>query len=237
MRSSVLVFLVSCTVLLQAGCVSGVASYPAIPLQPSHPAGAPGQGSSAPADAAAPCTHVPADSKPCAACLCAASPGDSSKGAGEKVTGGAVERVSFPDLGDFVLEARVDTGAQTSSLHVTSWKPFERDGARWVSFVLPVGAGKKPLRLERPLSRIVRIKGRDESNRRRPVVQLKIRLGKIERTIEFTLADRGDFEFPALLGRNFLLDTVVVDVGRRFVLSAPPATGTSGLAGKSRSSS
>ena len=164
-------------------------------------------------------------------------PGDSSKGAGEKVTGGAVERVSFPDLGDFMLEARVDTGAQTSSLHVTSWKPFERDGARWVSFVLPVGAGKKPLRLERPLSRIVRIKGRDENNRRRPVVQLKIRLGKIERTIEFTLADRGDFEFPALLGRNFLLDTIVVDVGRRFVLSAPPATGTSGLAGKSRSSS
>jgi len=157
---------------------------------------------------------------------------------GEKAVAGAVELLSFPGPGNLVLEARVDTGAKTSSLHVSTWKEFERDGARWVSFTLPTVSGKDTgdlLTLERPLSRVVLIKGREKENQRRPVVQMKVRLGEIERRIEFTLADRSDFEFPALLGRNFLLDTVVVDVSSRFLLSGPPSTKTPGPSRQSSS--
>ena len=47
---------------------------------------------------------------------------------------GALERVYFDKL-NFSLEARIDTGATTSSLGVTDVQKFERDGNDWVSFV------------------------------------------------------------------------------------------------------
>jgi hypothetical protein len=42
-------------------------------------------------------------------------------------------------------------------------------------------------------------------------------MGELEEIIEVTLSDRSDFEFPILIGRNFLTDNAIVDVSKQFV--------------------
>jgi hypothetical protein len=47
---------------------------------------------------------------------------------------------------------------------------------------------------------------------------MRIRLGELTELIEMSLSDRSDFEFPVLIGRNFLTDNAVVDVSKQFVM-------------------
>ena len=134
-----------------------------------------------------------------------------------KLVVGGVETVSFPNMAQFRVSARVDTGATTSSLHVKSEKEFERDGRPWVSFLVPIAGRKEPMKVERPMVRKVYVKRKGEESQERLVVMLTVRLGTLERTSEFTLTDRDNFEFPALIGRNFLTDMVIVDVSHEYL--------------------
>lgn len=115
------------------------------------------------------------------------------------------------------LEARLDTGADSCSLHAVDVVPFDRDGERWVRFVIAgkVSEGKV---IERPIVRTVLIKRHDAEPQRRYVVKLNFRIGKIDETVDVTLADRGDFDYSVLVGRNFLTDNAIVDVSRKFTV-------------------
>lgn len=129
-----------------------------------------------------------------------------------KVVVGEVEFVNIQP-GNLRLEARIDSGATTSSLHATDVVRFERDGQRWVRFKV---AGKgEPLEL--PEARTVRIKGEGADSDRRTVVMMEVRLGDHRQRVEVTLNDRSNYEYPALIGRNFLRDHAVVDVSRSYI--------------------
>ncbi len=133
---------------------------------------------------------------------------------------GEVENVTFPGVNNLVMKARIDTGAETSSLHTSDNRIFERDGSRWVSFTIALEDGKG-VTIERPLIRTVLIKQKgNKEPERRPVVMMKAHLGNLERVVEFTLANREGFEFPALLGRNFLKDIAIVDVSHDFLATS-----------------
>lgn len=114
------------------------------------------------------------------------------------------------------FKARIDTGAQTSSIGVANQQPFERDGKKWLKFSINDPASAKLVILEKPLIRIATIKRHGAEALERPVVLLKIKLGRTEMEREFTLADRSQFEFPLLVGRNVLTGKYLVDVNRRY---------------------
>ena len=63
----------------------------------------------------------------------------------------------------------------------------------------------------------------DKAGTRRPVVDMRILIGNISDTFEFTLADRSHLEHNMILGRNFLTDLAVVDVGQKYVQRLPTA--------------
>jgi len=114
------------------------------------------------------------------------------------------------------LVARMDTGATSSSLHAENLREFERDGEDWVRFDLLVG--KETIEVEQRIVRHARvIQQADPSGSRRPVVQMRIRIGNVDETFDFTLADRSHLENEVILGRNFLADIALVDVGRQFI--------------------
>lgn len=129
---------------------------------------------------------------------------------------GAVERVEVDETG-LVVNARVDTGAKTSSMNAQDLVDFERDGKSWVRFVFDPGDNKPAVTIEKPVERRVRIKQQNDDSQRRYVVEMRLRLGEIEDIVEVSLSDRSAFEYPILIGRNFLTDNAVVDVAKQFI--------------------
>ncbi len=105
---------------------------------------------------------------------------------------GSVEQVHL-DILDRSFDARVDTGAVTSSLSASDIQAFERDGKQWVKFKLLDEKSRKENDrwIEAPVIRYVKIRqSTSEKMERRAVVELWIRVGKIHEKAQFTLADR-----------------------------------------------
>ncbi|HIE06848.1 MAG TPA: ATP-dependent Zn protease [Desulfarculaceae bacterium] len=120
--------------------------------------------------------------------------------------------------GNIRLKARIDTGATTSSIHALDIVRYERDGKKWVRFNLINSSGAK-IKMNYPVHRIIKIKRHGADVQSRPVVNLKITMGKIQKTTPFSLIDRSNFNFPILIGRTFLANTAIVDVNRSYILS------------------
>ncbi|SIP92289.1 Uncharacterized conserved protein [Aeromonas sp. RU39B] len=126
------------------------------------------------------------------------------------------------DAANDAFQARVDTGATTSSISAQDITIFERNGKNWVRFFLSHQNSEDRIQIEAPLVRHVRVRqaSADELDRR-PVVRLTVRLGDMTEKSEFTLKDRSDMAFPVLLGREFLKDIAVVDVAREYIQPKP----------------
>ncbi len=123
---------------------------------------------------------------------------------------GAVEPIYFlPMKGAFL--ARIDTGAQGSSVDVENLQEFEREGKKWVSFDLINQRTGEKHHYEKRFHKQVTIK-RAEDSEERPVVLMTVKIGKEKLTVPFSLADRSKFEYQALVGRNILKGRAIVDV-------------------------
>ena len=113
--------------------------------------------------------------------------------------------------------ARIDSGAETSSLSASEVVEFERDGDDWVRYTFQHDSADDAIDFELPIKRTVLIRQASSAEPdRRVVVELDIRLGDQLQTTEFTLTDRSRMTYPVLLGRAFLLDLYVVDVSRSY---------------------
>lgn len=133
-----------------------------------------------------------------------------------KIILGEEEWMWFPQLNES-LNARVDTGAATSSLNAQNIEIFERDNEQWARFELTSPNANAPLSLERQVVRTIRvIQSSTTDKSRRHVVSIPVELGSIVTETEFTLVDRSHMAFPVLLGRTFLKDIAVVDVAQRY---------------------
>lgn len=141
----------------------------------------------------------------------------------DKMLVGELEYAYMDPPGVSVI-ARIDTGATSSSLHTENLVPFERDGEDWVRFDMMVSETES-VPVERKIIRHVRVvQQADPEGSRRPVVAMRVQLGEIQDTFEFTLADRSHLENELILGRNFLADVTLVEVGKQFIQPryAPP---------------
>ena len=130
--------------------------------------------------------------------------------AGEPEIFGWAEPVILEEAG-YRLDAKLDTGADTSSLDAIDIRRFRRKGKSWVRFTVEDHDEGETVRLERPLLRRVRIKRHDGESQRRSVVSLTVCLGGHRRKVEFSLIDRSQFDYPVLLGRSALAGIAVVD--------------------------
>ena len=162
---------------------------------------------------------------PKAAPTCPASRED--KGRADRLKGkvvvGEVEKF-FLAGPDHVYTARIDSGAETSSIHARNVQRFERDGSNWVRFEVPVPGTEDAewVAMEKEISRRVKIiqSSADESERR-VVVELQFAIGDHKQVAEFTLADRTNLTYEVLIGRNVLRDVMLIDVGKEFATELP----------------
>lgn len=133
---------------------------------------------------------------------------------------GRVEWVMITALRD-KFKARIDSGATTSSLSSDNIQYFERDGQRWVKFLM-THDGQDNIPMESPLIRFATIRQASSNTPdKRPVIQLNVRIGQTTEVAEFTLTDRSSMTYPMLLGRSFLTDLAIIDVAQKFVQGRP----------------
>lgn len=139
-----------------------------------------------------------------------------------KLVVGEVEK-AFLVGPNFIYDARIDSGAETSSMDARNVRRFERDGDEWVRFDVPVPAKDDELEtLERKVVRNVRIiQANEDDSERRAVVELQFRIGDHEQKAEFTLSDRGHLTYSLLIGRNILRDVMLIDVGKEYSTELP----------------
>lgn len=152
---------------------------------------------------------------------------EGSESLDEKAILGWIEWVYLQPSG-LKSKAKLDTGAKTSSLHARNIQHFEKDGEDWVRFqfssnprlkkrLYEPGKSKKVVSVEAPLVRHALIKQHKNKSTERPVVLITFSLADQQYQSEFTLTDRGKFNYPILLGRSFLRDVAIVDPGHTFL--------------------
>ena len=97
------------------------------------------------------------------------------------------------------IKAKIDTGADHSSLHAIHIKLFSQQGQAWVQFL---AFGNRTFEL--PVYRTARIKTKNNELQERPVVQLMLCLNGQKRRVDVNLVDRSRFSRPLLIGRSAL---------------------------------
>jgi hypothetical protein len=137
-----------------------------------------------------------------------------------KIVLGGIEAVSVPSWGVFGIDARVDTGAETSALHVENLK---RLPGKRVSFEIKLP--KKSRRrattthVVAPVARSGRVRSSNGVVSTRVFVAARVEIGSLLRRIEIGLVDRRHMTYPMLLGRSALAGYFLVDPGRERVLA------------------
>jgi hypothetical protein len=127
---------------------------------------------------------------------------------------GRVEKISFPELGIKDVHAKIDTGADLSSVWAT--RIHEHDGV--LSFRLfgnkSLHHNGKDIKIASPDYLLTRIANSFGHRELRYVVKLQVKInGKIVRS-SFTLSDRSKKTYPILIGRKLLSNKFLVDVSR-----------------------
>jgi hypothetical protein len=127
---------------------------------------------------------------------------------------GRKDHVDLPDLGLFDIDAKVDTGAYTSALHVHKVKPFRKSGEDWVRFKLkhhshPGYAGQT---ISLPVHALKYIRSSSGEEELRYIIRATVVIFGKKFPTEFSLADRSKMDCPVLLGRKLLYRRFVVDV-------------------------
>ena len=116
----------------------------------------------------------------------------------DNIIGSTVE-VKITNLpGSGMIKGKVDTGATICSLHAEKWS-IDNDVVKFVCPELSQNVISAPLVDQQA------VKSSDGGTEYRPVITLNIKInGKLLNDIQFNLNNRGQMEFPILIGQNAL---------------------------------
>ena len=133
------------------------------------------------------------------------------------------EWVALPDLGVTEVKAKVDTGADNSSLHAFNIVRLDEDGVEKVRFEIHPRQRKRKPSIE-CLAEVVgerRVKNPGGRTEIRPVIQTTLIVAGQELEALVNLTTRDEMTFRMLLGRRTVRRHFVVDPGRSYLGDRP----------------
>jgi hypothetical protein len=133
-----------------------------------------------------------------------------------KRTIGRAECVDLPDIRLSGLEAKVDTGAYSCSIHCHSLEKIEEEGRAFikVTFIHPADKTKEEKVILFENFSTKRIKNSFGHSEKRYMVKTNLEIFGKKYLTEFSLSNRENLRFPLLIGRKFLKARFVVDVSK-----------------------
>ena len=138
-----------------------------------------------------------------------------------KKTIGRFEAISFPDFDLGLVNAKIDTGADSCAIHCSHIKLIEKNGAEQLAVKL---LDKRHKEFTNKFIVFDEFKERRVKNsfglvESRYAVKTNIQVGDDIINTDVTFATRSLMNYEVLLGRKFLKGVFVVDVARRYLLS------------------
>jgi hypothetical protein len=144
--------------------------------------------------------------------------GAKSKSSGQLLIVGWREWIALPSLSVEAIKAKIDTGANTSSLHAFEIERFRRTRRDFVRFQIhPLQRMTQPtIPVQAPLLGYRTVRSSSGHETERPVISTEIEIFEQVWTIELTLANRDQMGFRMLLGREALRGRFLVDAGSSY---------------------
>lgn len=124
---------------------------------------------------------------------------------------GRREFVFFPELGLGPVEAKIDTGAYTSSLHCENISINYENSKPILYFTLEQGTTTN-YRFETYTKK--KIKNSFGEMEERFVIKTLIKIGKKKIRTTISLSNRDNMRYPVLIGRRLLKGKFLIDVSR-----------------------
>jgi len=133
------------------------------------------------------------------------------------------EYVDFVAWGIRRVKVKIDTGARTSALDVTSYDLREVDGQGLVAELRLALHRRHPKRLtsvRAPVLAMVVISNSSGIREQRPLIETELRLGPVIKRVQLTVTNRAGMLFRMILGRKALEGDFIVDVSRKYLLKS-----------------
>lgn len=132
---------------------------------------------------------------------------------------GRLETIDFPEWDLFDIDAKIDTGAYTSSLHCHHIQAYEEGGKQLVKFNLldPSHETYNDKLFKLPIHRTKVVKSSNGETEERFVIKAKVKLFDKLLKAELSLTDRSEMKYPVLVGRKLLRGRFLVDVSRKYI--------------------
>lgn len=137
----------------------------------------------------------------------------------EKIIIGRVEKVNFPEWELFDIDAKIDTGAYTSSLHCHHIERFTSSNQEMVRFNLldPSHEIYNDKLFELPVHKTKTVKSSNGVAEDRIVVTTDIEIMGRMLHAELSLTDRSEMKYPVLIGRKLISEHFLVDVSHKYI--------------------
>ena len=131
--------------------------------------------------------------------------------------------VLLKGLPDLALKAKMDTGADMTSMHALNIRRYMKNGETWVRF--KVKAGGRSITFRRRLAHTVRIRRAGTGIVERPVVRIGICIAGYYRLALVNLTDRSRMSTPLLVGRRFMAPGKLAIDSSETYLGSPVCSG------------
>lgn len=130
------------------------------------------------------------------------------------------EYVDLPQWGIRHIRAKIDTGAQTSSIHVEDIEELPDNKVRF-HIITSKSRENDPVEVVTDIKRIGTVRSSNGEPSLRYFVETRLRMGNMVRVVEVNLENRHRMKYRMLVGRSTLEGMCLVDSGRIYTL--PPS--------------
>jgi hypothetical protein len=133
------------------------------------------------------------------------------------------EWVALPELGVKAIQAKVDTGADSSSLHAFNQERFEKEGIEYIRFEIHPRkrSGRGTVECETPIVMDRKVKNPGGRIEVRPVISTSLILKGIPIRALINLTERDEMTFRMLIGRRTMRGKFLVNPGRSYLGPQP----------------